>query len=36
MATPKNFDFNSEIRASEIGKGGAFIVFPHDIRELYG
>ncbi|MCH4171111.1 MAG: DUF1905 domain-containing protein [Lactobacillus sp.] len=36
MSIPKNFEFNTEIRASEIGKGGAFVAFPHDIRELYG
>lgn len=30
-----NFEFETEIQASEIGKGGAFVVFPQDIRALF-
>ncbi|MCH4009146.1 DUF1905 domain-containing protein [Companilactobacillus sp.] len=30
------YSFTAEIQSSEIGKGGAFIAFPYDIREEFG
>ena len=32
----KTYSFESKISASEVGKGGAYIVFPYDIREEFG
>ena len=32
----KTYSFESKIYASEVGKGGAYIVFPYDIREEFG
>ena len=32
----KTYKFNAVIQASEIGKGGAFVVFPYDIRKEFG
>ena len=32
----KTYEFDAVIQQSEIGKGGAFVVFPHDIREEFG
>lgn len=28
----KEYKFKSEIYASEVGKGGAYIIFPYDVR----
>lgn len=33
---PKTYEFDATIRASEIGKGGAYAVFPYDVREEFG
>ncbi|GEL14816.1 DUF1905 domain-containing protein [Pediococcus cellicola] len=32
---PKIFEFNVQIQPSEVGKGGAYVIFPYDIRELF-
>ena len=32
----KDYKFESQIYASEVGKGGAYIIFPYDIREEFG
>ena len=32
----KEHKFESQIYASEVGKGGAYIIFPYDIREEFG
>ena len=32
----KIYQFNSLIYSSEVGKGGAYIIFPYDIREEFG
>lgn len=32
----KKYSFESKIYASEVGKGGAYIIFPYDIREEFG
>lgn len=32
----KKYSFQSKIYASEIGKGGAYIIFPYDLREEFG
>lgn len=32
----KTYKFTSLIQASEVGKGGAFIEFPYDIRKEFG
>ncbi|WP_315305858.1 DUF1905 domain-containing protein [Enterococcus devriesei] len=32
----KKYRFEDEIMSSEIGKGGAYIIFPYDIREEFG
>jgi hypothetical protein len=32
----KIYDFNSVIQSSDIGKGGAYVIFPHDIRSEFG
>ena len=34
--TKKIYEFESKIYASEIGKGGAYIIFPYDVREEFG
>ena len=31
----KEYKFESKIYASEVGKGGAYIVFPYDVREEF-
>ena len=33
---PEIHQFSAEILASEIGKGGAYLKFPGDIREIFG
>jgi len=30
------YEYEAEIRASEIGKGGAYVPFPYDLREEFG
>lgn len=32
----KHYQFTAEILPSEVGKGGAYVVFPYDIREEFG
>jgi len=32
----KTYEYEAEIQASEIGKGGAYVAFPYDIREEFG
>ncbi|MEG2254386.1 MAG: DUF1905 domain-containing protein [Vagococcus sp.] len=32
----QTYTYTTEIVASEIGKGGAYVVFPYDIREEFG
>ena len=32
----KVYEFDAVIQSSEAGKGGAFVVFPYDIREEFG
>lgn len=32
----KTYTYTAVIQASEVGKGGAFVEFPHDIREEFG
>lgn len=31
----KEYKFESKIYASEVGKGGAYIIFPYDVREEF-
>ncbi len=32
----KIYEYDAEIQASQIGKGGAFVVFPYDLRAEFG
>lgn len=32
----KKYEFTAVIRSSQVGKGGAFVVFPYDIRQEFG
>ncbi|MCL2529852.1 MAG: DUF1905 domain-containing protein [Coriobacteriia bacterium] len=32
----KTYEYDAVIQASEIGKGGAYVAFPYDIREEFG
>jgi len=32
----KTYEFDAKIKSSEIGKGGAYVAFPYDIREEFG
>ena len=32
----KYFEFDAVIMASEIGKGGAYVAFPYDIKKVFG
>lgn len=32
----KTYQYEAQIKASEVGKGGAYVVFPHDIRQEFG
>ena len=32
----KVYEYDAVIKASEIGKGGAYVEFPYDIREEFG
>lgn len=36
MDEKKIYIFDAEIKASEVGKGGAFVVFPYDIKKEFG
>ena len=31
-----SYEYNAVIQSSEIGKGGAYVPFPYDIREVFG
>ena len=31
----KEYHFQSKIYASEVGKGGAYVIFPYDVREEF-
>jgi len=33
---PKTYEYEAIIQASEIGKGGAYVVFPYDVRVEFG
>ncbi len=30
------FEYDAQIWPSEVGKGGAYVIFPHDIYQLFG
>jgi hypothetical protein len=32
----KVYEYDTVIRASEVGKGGAYVMFPYDIRTEFG
>ncbi|MCL2424189.1 MAG: DUF1905 domain-containing protein [Micrococcales bacterium] len=32
----KVYEYDAEIRVSTIGKGGAYVAFPYDLREEFG
>ena len=32
----QTYNFESKIYASEVGKGGAYIILPYDVREEFG
>jgi len=32
----KIYEYDAEIKASEVGKGGAYVTFPYDIRTEFG
>lgn len=32
----KTYEFKATIQASKVGKGGAYVEFPYDIREEFG
>jgi len=32
----KIYEFDAVIQASEVGKGGAYVAFPYDVREEFG
>lgn len=32
----KKYQFESQIYASEVGKGGAYVIFPYDLRKEFG
>lgn len=32
----KTYEYEAAILASEVGKGGAYVVFPYDVREEFG
>ena len=32
----KTYEYDTEIKSSEIGKGGAYVVFPYDVRAEFG
>lgn len=32
----QTYQFESKIYASEVGKGGAYVIFPYDVRNEFG
>jgi len=32
----KIYEYDAQIMSSDIGKGGAYVVFPHDVRAEFG
>ena len=32
----KSYSFQSMIYASEVGKGGAYVIFPYNVKEEFG
>ena len=32
----KTYEYDAVIKSSEIGKGGAYIIFPYDVRKEFG
>lgn len=32
----KTYEFESQIFTSEVGKGGAYVIFPYDLRKEFG
>ncbi|BCA86052.1 hypothetical protein EsVE80_15750 [Enterococcus saigonensis] len=32
----QKYTFTAEIMSSEVGKGGAYVIFPYDIRKEFG
>ena len=36
MTGQKIYEFDAVIQSSDIGKGGAYVIFPHDIRNEFG
>ena len=32
----RRYEYEAVIQPSESGKGGAYVIFPYDIRELFG
>lgn len=32
----KKYEFVAKIQSSELGKGGAYVIFPYDVREEFG
>lgn len=36
MTKNKVYQYTAAIKASEVGKGGAYVIFPYDIREEFG
>jgi len=36
LMNDKTYEFDAEIKSSEIGKGGAYVPFPYDIRAEFG
>ncbi len=35
MTKNKVYQYTAAIKASEVGKGGAYVIFPYDIREEF-
>ncbi|WP_218971938.1 DUF1905 domain-containing protein [Raoultibacter phocaeensis] len=33
---PRTYEFDAMIQASEVGKGGAYVTFPYNVREEFG
>ena len=31
----KQYSFESKIYSSEVGKGGAYVIFPYDVRQEF-
>lgn len=32
----KTYQFNATIQAATVGKGGAYVIFPYDLRQEFG